>query len=187
MDAHTIPCLELNVRKGVRDLDVNAFLEHCHWHRSYKPGNNHMQIMVRHVTHSTDSQNLKVQPWDPSRPKRSLRVSLHDYKQDWLLTEAFLIPYILRDDANYVNNNKRFSINVSSTGTRLSGQDVIVIRKVLDKPKIARLLIFLLIISPALGIVVGLCTHKAGVGIAVSAGVFALASFLQGFTAWFHR
>jgi len=63
---------------------------------------------------------------------------------------------------------------------------VIVIRKILDKAKIALLLIFMLIISPGLGLVAGFCTHKAEVGIAVSAGVFALASLLQGLAAWFH-
>lgn len=74
----------------------------------------------------------------------------------------------------------------SAIGSKLNGQRVIVIRKILDKTKVAWLLIFLLIVSPGLGIVVGYYTHKAEVGIVVSAGIFALASFLQGLAAWFH-
>ena len=72
------------------------------------------------------------------------------------------------------------------------GQRIIVIRGVLDKFKIARLLILLLLISPALGTLVATLTHHAGVGDAVSAGVgvtvsaavFALASFLQALATW---
>ena len=46
------------------------------------------------------------------------------------------------------------------------------------------MLILLLFFSPALGIGVGICSHDADVGIAVSAGVFAVASFVQGLVVW---
>ena len=61
-----------------------------------------------------------------------------------------------------------------------------VIRRILDKKKVAWLLTSLLVLSPGLGTLVGLCTQKVDVGIAVSAGVFALASFLQGLAVWIH-
>lgn len=108
------------------------------------------------------------------------------YSHDWSLTEAFHNPHTILHDTNHVANNDRFSIKPLSMGRRNSDQDVIVIRKILNKTKIAWLLMFLLIISPGLGLIVGLRTRKAEVGIAVSAGLFALASFLQGLAAWFH-
>ena len=63
--------------------------------------------------------------------------------------------------------------------TDLNGQNVIVIYRVLDRVKITWLLILLLFVSPGLGVLVGLQLHKAEVGIAISAGVFALASFFK--------
>ena len=59
-----------------------------------------------------------------------------------------------------------------------------VIRYELDRLKIAYLMISLLFISPSAGLLVGFLSHDAQVGVAVSAGVFALASFLQGLMAW---
>ena len=81
--------------------------------------------------------------------------------------------------------NDRFAVKPPSTHSDNSRQDVIVISSVLNKTRIAWLLIFLLIISPSLGLIVGLLSHNAATGIAVSAGIFALASFLQGLAAWF--
>ena len=72
---------------------------------------------------------------------------------------------------------------LSGVGNTLEGRQIIVIRRVIDKVKTARLLMVLLIISPGLGIAVGVCSHNAEVGIAVSAGFFALASFVQGVAA----
>ena len=66
----------------------------------------------------------------------------------------------------------------------LKGHQVVVIKRTIDKNKVAVLLALLLIISPTLGLVVGLCSHNAELGITVSAGVFALASFIQGLAAW---
>ncbi len=113
-------------------------------------------------------------------------MNLKYYRDDWSLTEAFHNPHTLFHDTNHVANNDRFSIKTSSIGTKHSAQDVIVIRQIVNKTKIAWLLMFLLIMSPGLGLVVGLHTRRAEVGIAVSAGLFALASFLQGLAAWFH-
>ena len=116
----------------------------------------------------------------------SLPVSIHNFKQDWLFTEAFHNPAIPEDDTKHVADNGRLVIDPNEPATNLVGHDAIVIRQILDKTKISWLLIFLLVSSPALGLAVGLCTHKAEVGVAVSAGIFALASFLQGLAAWFH-
>lgn len=69
----------------------------------------------------------------------------------------------------------------------VAGQSVLVVGQVLDKTKVARLLVSLLIISPALGIFVGICTHRVEVGVAVSAAVFALIALVQALAAWFWR
>ena len=46
------------------------------------------------------------------------------------------------------------------------------------------MLILLLFLSPVLGLGAGICSRNAKVGFAVSASVFALASFVQGLVAW---
>ena len=61
---------------------------------------------------------------------------------------------------------------------------VITLCRVLDKTKLARFLIAMLIASPCFGIIVGRCADSIQAGLAVSAGIFALASFIQGLTAW---
>lgn len=71
-----------------------------------------------------------------------------------------------------------------STCIEHGSREVIVVRHIIDRTKVAWLLLLLLFFSPALGIGVGICSHNADVGIAVSAGVFALASFVQGLVAW---
>ena len=111
-------------------------------------------------------------------------MSLCDYHYDWQLTEAYHCPQTLKWDVDHIVRNDRFSVKPPSPHCNISGQDVIVINSVLDKTRIAWLLIFLLIISPSLGLIVGLLSHNAATGIAVSAEIFALASFLQGLAAW---
>ena len=114
------------------------------------------------------------------------RASLQDLEYDALLTEIYhKLPQ--------PTGNER-TLPFSFPGIDdYRGQRIIVIRRVLDKFKIARLLILLLLFSPALGTVVAAFIHHAGVGVAVSAGVgvavcaaiFALASFLQALATWF--
>ena len=58
------------------------------------------------------------------------------------------------------------------------------LRQVLDKQKVSWLLTSLLVVAPNLGAAIGICTHRSDVGVAVSATVFALATFLQGLVAW---
>jgi hypothetical protein len=115
-----------------------------------------------------------------------LQVSIQNFEQDWLLTKAFHRPHLLSQLLDYVAQNQRFCVSPSFDNDKTDQYNVLVIRRVINKTKVAWLLIILLILSPGLGLIVGLCTHKAEVGIAVSAGVFALAAFLQGLAAWFH-
>ena len=66
----------------------------------------------------------------------------------------------------------------------LKGHNVLVVKWELNRAKVAWLFIFLLILSPSLGVVVGWLSHRAAVGVAASAAVFAVASFLQGLVVW---
>ena len=134
------------------------------------------------------------------------RIYLGDFTLDPLLTEAFYNPHTLLRSVDYPLdidnvgslpglNNKGFdhlpepicsdaNDKTSSTCIEPDDQEIIVIRRVIDRAKVAWLLILLLFFSPTLGVGVGVCSHNADVGIAVSAGIFALASFVQGLVAW---
>lgn len=125
----------------------------------------------------------KIMACDPS-PHIRFRVNLHDYEHDALLTEILHNRNSVLLESEYRLEDSPFAFNSS----RLDGYyryRIIVFQKLLDKQKVAGLLISLLLISPALGLVVGTYLRRADVGVAVSAGVFALASFLQGLAAWF--
>ena len=111
-------------------------------------------------------------------------VSLQDFEEDSLLTEYYQNPRQFPHEP--VHNLSNFVFN-SQLGGGLGVQSVTVLRQVLDKEKITRLLICLLISSPALGTLVGILSHLADVGVAVSACIFALACFFQGLAAWFLR
>ena len=96
---------------------------------------------------------------------------------DTLFTQALKHPGLLSRQPDYISCNERFI--QTPTTTDLNGQNVIVVYRVLDRVKITWLLILLLFVSPGLGVLVGLRSHKAEVGIAVSAAVFALASVFK--------
>jgi hypothetical protein len=117
----------------------------------------------------------------------SFRVNLRDCEQNSLLTEAFSNPRMLHREQDYIANNSHFAVATvpSDIGSRLEDQKVIVIRRVLNKEKIAWLLVMILVMSPCVGTIAGMCSHRSDVGLAVGAGVFALASFLQGLAGWF--
>ena len=134
------------------------------------------------------------------------RVYLDDFTRDPLLTEALHNPHLLLSSVYHpldIGNvgslpgfsNKEFDHlpedicssaddKPPSTCIEPDDQEIIVVRRVIDRAKVAWLLILLLFFSPILGIGIGVCSHNADVGIAVSAGIFALASFVQGLVAW---
>ena len=105
-----------------------------------------------------------------------------DFRRCLLLTEAFHNPRLYVRNADH-QLGELFKVSTSHDAD-LAGKQIIVVRKVIDKAKVAWFLVLLLGISPVLGVVVGVCSHSAEAGIGVSAGVFALASFTQGIVAW---
>lgn len=109
---------------------------------------------------------------------------IRDDRDDLLFTEAFHHPHLLAHESTFVQDNSGFAIGLPGDGHSLIGQEVLLIRRRSNKVKIAWLLGLLLVISPAVGTTVGMCTHRADVGVAISAGIFALASCLQGLAAW---
>ena len=114
----------------------------------------------------------------------SSRVYLCDFTKDILLTEAFHNPKVIFRSTNSGHESSLLDICSIRAHEDLRGQEIIVVRQIVDKANVARVLILLLIASPGLGIAIGLCSHNADAGIAASAGIFALASFTQGLIAW---
>lgn len=105
-------------------------------------------------------------------------------RDDALFTEAFQYPHLMSQALDFVKENNHFSIGPLALFDTLHGHKVILVRREFDRRKLAWLLILMLVISPAAGTLVGRYSHRADVGVAVSASIFALASFLQGLAAW---
>ncbi|KAE9365600.1 hypothetical protein N431DRAFT_473644 [Stipitochalara longipes BDJ] len=66
----------------------------------------------------------------------------------------------------------------------LSGKRAIVMREVLSKTKLAFLLLALLVLGTMLGVIVGICTGRADIALAVAASSFACVTILQSLAAW---
>ena len=66
----------------------------------------------------------------------------------------------------------------------LEGRKIAVVKRILDKNKVAWSLVLLWALSPGVAVVVGTCSHNAQIGIAVSTGIILLASFILQLTAW---
>ena len=113
------------------------------------------------------------------------RVDLEEEKNDSLLTEAFDNPKLLSQEVNYIADNYHLAVELDALQGKLDGQKAILIRRVLHKAMIAWILVVLLLISPGLGTVIGIYSHRLDIGVAVSAGMFALVSFLLALAKWF--
>ena len=129
-----------------------------------------------HKVIHVESQNPSPSPSRESSPPLS-RLFIQDFIPDPLLTEALHNPHLLFHPGGSAQH-------IGLSFADADDQSIIVIKRTLDKTKTAWLLTSLLLLSPALGLVIGLCSHDAEVGIAISAGVFALATFVQGLVAW---
>ena len=127
--------------------------------------------------------NHQITPCDSILSVPCFRVSLRGYKHDTLFTQALERPALLSKQADYLSHHEDFTV-VPAVTRDLCGQSVIVVHRELDKFKVICLLSPLLIVSPGLGLVIGLRSHSADVGLAVSAMIFALVSCFQGVVAW---
>lgn len=58
------------------------------------------------------------------------------------------------------------------------------VRQVLSKTKVVALLLTLLALGLIAGAIIGVCTGRADVAVAVAAGVFACVTVLQSLVAW---
>ncbi|KAL8891545.1 MAG: hypothetical protein Q9215_001409 [Flavoplaca cf. flavocitrina] len=116
-----------------------------------------------------------------------MRVELRDFEQYHLFSEAIRHPASLANEPDFLMEYGSLILRESDDLDGLVGQQVLVVYTIADKEKIAWLLLLALILSPALGLIVGQFTQRAEVGVAVAAGVFACASFLQGLAAWIHK
>ena len=61
---------------------------------------------------------------------------------------------------------------------------VLTVRRVLDKAKIARLVLLCAFIAPPTGLLVGVCTRNVEAGIGIWVGILALGAFILSFAAW---
>ncbi|KAL8806461.1 MAG: hypothetical protein Q9200_005032 [Gallowayella weberi] len=113
-----------------------------------------------------------------------IRVVVKGIEQDSLFSEAIRHPSLLAKETDFIAEYANIALGKPD---EWHGQQVLVVYTVPDKEKIAWLLLMSLILSPALGITFGHFTQRAEVGVAVGAGVFACASFLQGLAAWLHK
>ena len=130
--------------------------------------------------------NHQITPCDPILSVPCFRVSLREYKHDTLFTQALERPALLSRQADYLSHHEGFTV-VSTIPRDLYGQNVIVINRELDKLKVIWLLSPLLVVSPGLGLVIGLRSHSAEVGLAVSAVIFTLVSCFQSVVAWLNN
>ena len=127
--------------------------------------------------------NQQITPCDSILSVPCFRVSLRGYKHDTLFTQALERPALLSRQADYLSHHEGFTVVPAVTGD-LCGQSVIVVHRELDKLKVICLLSPLLVVSPGLGLLIGMRSHSAEVGLAVSAMIFALVSCFQGVVAW---
>ena len=112
----------------------------------------------------------------PSKESPCRRVVLGSFKHSVVLTEAYRNAYTDSPSLTPPSHNQIW--------TEKGFDEVITIRHELDRCKVAWLLMLLLMLSPGLGLAVGWASQRADVGVGVSAAVFALASFLQGWFVW---
>ena len=111
-----------------------------------------------------------------------MRVHVNKERDDPLLSRAFHHPHLCAGESQFAQNYMSFAVEpLHDIQVR---QEVLLIRRRSNKSMIAWLLVLLLSVSPAMGTLIGTYTRRADVGVAVSAGIFALASFLQGLAVW---
>ena len=115
------------------------------------------------------------------------KVMFESFREELSLTEAFQdLGGFLRHLRSEVDT-KNLVVCEHVVGRHLRGCNAIVIRSHLDKSNIVFCLCSLLVISPVIGIAIGLASHRADVGVAASTVLIAIASLLQGLAAWFQR
>lgn len=130
--------------------------------------------------------NYQITPCDSILSVPCFRISLRGYKHDTLFTQALERPTLLSRQDDYLSHHEGFTV-VPTIPRDLYGQSVIVINRKFDKLKVIWLLSPLLVVSPGLGLVIGLRSHNAEVGLALSAVIFALVSCFQGLVAWLNN
>lgn len=177
------------------DLDRNALRQRCCRHCIYSTGisliHDHSSALFKiaaaqFLCVELTTVNYQITPCDSILSVPCFRVSLREYKHDTLFTQALGRPSLFSRQADYLSHHEGFTV-VSTIPRDLYGQSVIVINKELDKLKVIWLLSPLLVVSPGLGLVIGLRSHNAEVGLAVSAMIFALVSCFQGVVAWLNN
>lgn len=148
------------------------------WVRIWKSHKHETTLLICFKQTSTDNKTTEIS---------GTRVELKSFEQYNLFSEAIRHPVLLANEPDFLTEYGSLALGKPDGIYGFVGQQVLVVYPTADKEKIAWLLLLALILSPALGLIVGQFTHRAEVGVAVGAGVFACASFLQGLAAWLHK
>ncbi|KAL8685069.1 MAG: hypothetical protein Q9218_007992, partial [Villophora microphyllina] len=94
------------------------------------------------------------------------RVDLERYEKNSLFTEAMQNPCLLANEAAFILKHENLSLERSEEIQDLTGQQVLVVDTVGDKGKMAWLMLLFLVLSPAMGLIVGKSSQRADVGVA---------------------
>ncbi|KAL8996923.1 MAG: hypothetical protein Q9169_003682 [Polycauliona sp. 2 TL-2023] len=93
-----------------------------------------------------------------------IRVDLRGFERYNLFSEAIRQPALLANERNFLEEYESLILAKPDDLCGFVGQQVIVVYTTADKEKIAWLLLLALILSPALGLIVGQFTQRAEVG-----------------------
>ncbi|KAL8726804.1 MAG: hypothetical protein Q9166_006486 [cf. Caloplaca sp. 2 TL-2023] len=90
-----------------------------------------------------------------------MRVDIKGFERDNLFSEALRHPGLLANEPDFITENRSLVLDKPDRIHGYAGQQVLVVYAVADKEKIAWLLLLSLILSPALGVIVGRFSHRA--------------------------
>ncbi|KAH0536890.1 hypothetical protein FGG08_006261 [Glutinoglossum americanum] len=109
------------------------------------------------------------------------RVRLHvrNYTHNILLTDAFQQPGLLRHIPRFAEPAGSCTLGPVEDPRDPWWLEVVVISRVVDKHKVALLLLSILLIAVSTGIAAGISLRRPDVGVSIASGGFALVSALQ--------
>ena len=111
-------------------------------------------------------------------------VFLSDFSHNDLLCHSWKNPTKLGHHGSLKVMSDEDLIVYLSSPEDLSGKRAVVMRQVLSKTKVALMLLGLLALGSMSGVVVGVCTGRADIALAVAASGFACVTILQSLAAW---
>jgi hypothetical protein len=109
---------------------------------------------------------------------------VRNYSHDILLTDAFQQPELIRHITDFTENSRLGTPSSVEVSREPCWLEVVVINRVVDKHKVALLLLSILLIAIGIGIIVGISSWRPDIGVSIASGGFALVSALQALMAF---